>query len=122
MLLNSSQSDCKLTVAQDVREVLSSLSQPYLGAIKIYGGVLPHDYAFRLHNGSTENALCFIVQLWGPGSSIYFYEGSTSVNSEVDLKASERWGLLMTPKTRVIRGDIGEKRVDLADGGLSDPH
>ncbi|RTE68420.1 hypothetical protein BHE90_017201 [Fusarium euwallaceae] len=105
---------------QDTRALLQSmLGRPYWGLIKIYSDVLPSDYAWRFHNGSAEKPHTLLIQLWGPGSSVIFYDGSqTRYIEEIDKEISNKWGLLATERSYMRREGIEERIVEMEPGGL----
>ncbi|KEY64861.1 hypothetical protein S7711_10780 [Stachybotrys chartarum IBT 7711] len=110
----------RIYAAQDTRALLQSmLGRPYWGLIKIYSDVLPSDYAWRFHNGSDDKPHTILLQLWGPGSSVVFYDGSpTRYIEDVDKHMSEKWGLLATKRSYMHGKGMEENIVELKEGGL----
>ncbi|KAF5022317.1 hypothetical protein F66182_5646 [Fusarium sp. NRRL 66182] len=104
----------------DTRTLLQSmLGRPYWGLIKIYSDVLPSDYAWRFHNGSSEKPHTILIRLLGPGSNVVFYNKSwTRYIEEVDKDMSKKWGLLATKRSYMHQAGLGEQAVEMEAGGL----
>ncbi|KAI3331230.1 hypothetical protein F4824DRAFT_476004 [Ustulina deusta] len=110
---------------KDIRSVVeSTIDRPRWGLIKVYSDKLPPNLAFFFHNRLGQQMPTILIQLWGPDSSVVFYEGTHLQN--VDAKESKSleesegkdWGLLALPRTQMRRHGIVEKTVEMKQGGL----